>query len=161
APSCAAAAGPGSRHRTRRCARTASPGPPPETAGSPYPLFLHRDKPRTKAFHIPGFLSRRDGILSGVREGRRLRALMPVLLALPAPVRPQSGRPRPAERSSVVLDGRELGVLVTIPPGGPLFNLKPLVDSLGGQLGGDESGESVSLKIEGTEVVIGSGSAVI
>ncbi len=96
-----------------------------------------------------------------MREGRRLRALTPVLLALPLLVWAQVGRPQPAQRSSVVLEGRELAVLVTITPGGPLFNLKPLVESLGGQLSADDSGESVSLKIEGTEVVVGSGSAVI
>jgi len=60
-----------------------------------------------------------------------------------------------------VLDGRELPVLVTIAPGGPLFNLKPLAESLGGQLSPDGSGESATLKIEGTEVVMGGGSAVI
>jgi N-acetylmuramoyl-L-alanine amidase len=86
---------------------------------------------------------------------------MPVLLALPLLVWPQVGRPQPPQRSAVTLEGRELPVLVTIAPGGPLFSLKPLVDSLGGQLSADSSGESVSLKIEGAEVVIGGGSAVI
>ena len=86
---------------------------------------------------------------------------MPVLLALPLLVWPQVGRPQPPQRSAVTLEGRELPVLVTITPGGPVFSLKPLVDSLGGQLSADSSGESVSLKIEGAEVVIGGGSAVI
>jgi N-acetylmuramoyl-L-alanine amidase len=83
------------------------------------------------------------------------------LLALPLLVWAQIGRPEPPQRSAVVLDGRELPVLVTITPSGPLFSLKPLVDSLGGQLSADATDESVSLKIEVTEVVIGNGSAVI
>jgi N-acetylmuramoyl-L-alanine amidase len=73
----------------------------------------------------------------------------------------QIGRPQPTLRPAVVLDGRELPVGVTIAPTGPLFSLKPLVDALGGELAAEVSQESVSLKIEGTEVVVGSGSAVI
>ncbi|HEV3075386.1 MAG TPA: hypothetical protein VHB47_13275, partial [Thermoanaerobaculia bacterium] len=68
-------------------------------------------------------------------ELHRLVLLATLLLALPLLVAAQIGRPEAPPRGPVVaLDGRELAVPVTITPGGPLFALKPLVDSLGGQL---------------------------
>jgi N-acetylmuramoyl-L-alanine amidase len=74
----------------------------------------------------------------------------------------QIGRPEAPPRGPVVvLDGRELAVPVTVAPGGPLFALRPLVDSLGGQLAADDTGESYNLKIEATEVVTGIGNAII
>ncbi len=99
-------------------------------------------------------------------ELRRLSVLATFLLALPFLVAAQIGRPdgAPAGASrgpTVVLDGRELAVAVTITPSGPLFALKPLVDSLGGTLSSDDTGESVNLKIENTEVVTGVGNAII
>jgi N-acetylmuramoyl-L-alanine amidase len=67
----------------------------------------------------------------------------------------------PARGPSVVLDGRELAVPVTITPSGPLFALKPLAAGLGGEITGEETGESFNLKIDGTEVVTGVGNAII
>jgi N-acetylmuramoyl-L-alanine amidase len=104
----------------------------------------------------------------GVTESHRLLVLATLLLALPLVALvplvgfAQIGRPEaPARGPAVVLDGRELAVPVTITPGGPLFALKPLVESLGGQLTADDSGESYNLKIEATEVVTGIGNAII
>lgn len=94
-------------------------------------------------------------------ELHRLVLLATLLLALPLLVAAQIGRPEAPPRGPVVvLDGRELAVPVTITPGGPLFALKPLADSLGGQLGSDD-GESYNLKLEATEVVTGIGNAII
>jgi N-acetylmuramoyl-L-alanine amidase len=96
-----------------------------------------------------------------VTEFHRLASLATLLLALPLLLAAQIGRPEaPPRGPAVVLDGRELPVPVIISPGGPLFALKPLVDSLGGQLTG-EDGESYNLKIEATEVVTGIGNAII
>lgn len=95
-------------------------------------------------------------------ELHRLVLLATLLLALPLLVAAQIGRPEAPPRGPVVvLDGRELAVPVTITPGGPLFALRPLVDSLGGQLGSEDTGESYNLKIEATEVVTGIGNAII
>jgi N-acetylmuramoyl-L-alanine amidase len=103
-----------------------------------------------------------------VIELRRPSVLATLLLALPAlPFVPlllaaQTARPEAPTRSpAVVIDGREAAVAVTITPGGPLFALQPLVDSLGGQLTADTTGESLTLKIEDTEVVTGIGNAII
>jgi N-acetylmuramoyl-L-alanine amidase len=95
---------------------------------------------------------------------RRPGPLFPalVLLFVPLLIAAQLGRPEPPSRaSSVTLDGRDLAVGVTITPAGPLFALKPLVDSLGGQLVNDAAGEASTLRIEGSDVVIGAGSAII
>jgi N-acetylmuramoyl-L-alanine amidase len=95
------------------------------------------------------------------------RLLFPATLLLALPFVPllvfaQIGRPEAPPRGPVVLlDGRDLAVPVTITPGGPLFALKPLVESLGGQLTADGAGESFNLKIEATEVVTGIGNAII
>jgi N-acetylmuramoyl-L-alanine amidase len=98
-----------------------------------------------------------------VTELHRLAVPATLLLALPLLVAAQIGRPEaPPRGPAVVLDGKELAVPVTITPGGPLFALKPLVDSLGGQLtAADDTGESFNLKLEATEVVTGIGNAVI
>jgi N-acetylmuramoyl-L-alanine amidase len=96
-----------------------------------------------------------------VNELRRLAFLATSLLALPLLLAAQIGRPEPARGPAVMLDGRELAVPVTITPGGPLFALRPLAASLGGQLTGDDSGESFTLRIDGTEVVTGIGNAII
>jgi N-acetylmuramoyl-L-alanine amidase len=50
---------------------------------------------------------------------------------------------------------------VTINPSGPLVGLEPLARSLGGEITPDESGESTSLRIDQTDVVLGVGSAII
>ena len=95
------------------------------------------------------------------------RLLFPATLLLALPFVPllvfaQIARPEAPPRGPVVLlDGRDLAVPVTITPGGPLFALKPLVESLGGQLTADGAGESFNLKIEATEVVTGIGNAII
>lgn len=59
-----------------------------------------------------------------------------------------------------MLDGAPLPAPVTINPSGPLFGLTALVNNLGGQLA-DGGEESVNLTIEGKEVVIGVGSAIV
>lgn len=61
----------------------------------------------------------------------------------------------------MLLDGGALPVPVTIGPAGPLFGLPALVNNLGGTLEPDEAGESFTLGIEGKEVVIGAGSAIV
>lgn len=85
--------------------------------------------------------------------------LLPVLVAAQGERAQQA--PAAPSRSSVVLEGREIPVPVTITPGGPLFGLAPLAEALGAGLTSDESGESLTLKIDQTEVVIGLGSAII
>ena len=64
-------------------------------------------------------------------------------------------------RVTVVLEGREIPVPVTINPSGPMFGLTPLVDALGGKLTTDESGESVTLRVAEKDVVLGAGNAII
>lgn len=70
--------------------------------------------------------------------------------AAPAPARP-----------TVVLEGREIAVPVTLAGNGPMFGLTPLAEALGGTLSTDASGESVTLKVADKEVVIGQGNAII
>jgi N-acetylmuramoyl-L-alanine amidase len=77
----------------------------------------------------------------------------------PPPVPPAA--PAPAARPSVVLEGREIAVPVTLGPSGPMFGLTPLAEAMGGEVTSDASGESVSLKIADKEVVIGPGNAII
>ena len=50
---------------------------------------------------------------------------------------------------------------VTLGANGPLFGLAPLTEELGGTLTSDESGESVTLRIGDTDVVIGIGSPIV
>lgn len=50
---------------------------------------------------------------------------------------------------------------VTLGANGPLFGLEPLTEELGGTLTSDESGESLTLRIGETEVVIGIGSPIV
>ena len=76
----------------------------------------------------------------------------------------QGGQPpsqAPASRPTVVLEGREVAVPVSLAGNGPMFGLTPLAEALGGTLSTDASGESVSLKIADKEVVIGQGNAII
>ncbi|HYX24304.1 MAG TPA: hypothetical protein VFC23_09155, partial [Thermoanaerobaculia bacterium] len=104
-------------------------------------------------------------------KDRRIRALLPFLCLLlpllPMLVAAQGGpaqtpaAPAPSARPSVVLEGREIAVPVTLAGNGPLFGLTPLAEALGGTLSTDVSGESVSLKIADKEVVIGQGNAII
>jgi N-acetylmuramoyl-L-alanine amidase len=97
-----------------------------------------------------------------VTELRRLSVPAAFLLVLPFLLAAQIGRPEaPPRGPSVVLDGKEIAVAVTVSPGGPLFALKPLAESLGGQLSPEAAGESFNLKIADTEVVTGVGNAVI
>ncbi len=74
--------------------------------------------------------------------------------------RPQTP-PAPTTRGSVILEGREISVPVTVGPNGPLFGLMPLVEAIGGDLDSDESGESITLRIVDRDVVIGPGNAII
>ena len=86
--------------------------------------------------------------------------LLPVLVAAQGERQPAAPNPPPI-RPSVTLEGREIGVPVQINPGGPIFGLGPLVEALGGELVSDPSGESVTLKLAETDVVIGPGNAII
>jgi N-acetylmuramoyl-L-alanine amidase len=84
--------------------------------------------------------------------------VLPVLLAaqIARPEAPAAGR-----EPAAVIDGRELPLPVAISPAGPAFGLSALVNNLGGTLSPGATGESSSLTLEGKEVVIGVGSAVI
>jgi len=106
------------------------------------------------------------GILSRVKDRRHLGLLALFCLLLPVLVTAQAQRAQlpaaPAPRQpTVVLDGAVLPAPVTIGPAGPLFGLGALVNNLGGTLEADEAGESFTLTIEGTDVVIGVGSAIV
>ena len=108
-----------------------------------------------------------------MKDRRFWACLILVLLLLPVLVAAQGERPTvppnttppppasPGGRSSVALEGRELPVPVTINPNGPLFGLSPLVDTLGGKLTSDESGESITLHLADKDVVIGPGNAIV
>ena len=81
---------------------------------------------------------------------------------LPAPPgqpAPLGGEPN--RTPTVSLDGQDIRVPVTINPSGPLVALEPLAQSLGGEVIAEESGESTTLRIEQTDVVLGLGSAII
>jgi len=84
--------------------------------------------------------------------------VLPLLLAaqLPRPEAPAAGR-----EPAALLDGRELPLPVAINPPGPEFGLSALVNNLGGTLAPGATAESASLTLEGKEVVIGIGSAII
>jgi N-acetylmuramoyl-L-alanine amidase len=111
------------------------------------------------------------GILSAVKDRSFWASLAFCCVLLPMFVAAQGERPQPpstpspanapAARASVVLEGREIPVPVTVTPNGPLVGLEPLTEALGGELTSDESGESLTLRLESTEVVIGVGSAII
>ncbi|HEX6861659.1 MAG TPA: N-acetylmuramoyl-L-alanine amidase [Thermoanaerobaculia bacterium] len=92
--------------------------------------------------------------------------LLPVLVAAQGDRQqpPPSSTPAPpvGGRASVTLAGRgEIPVPVTLGANGPLFGLAPLAEELGGTLSSDESGESVTLRIGDTDVVIGIGSPIV
>lgn len=84
--------------------------------------------------------------------------VLPLLLAaqLPRPEAPAAGR-----EPAALLDGHELPLPVAINPAGPEFGLSALVNNLGGTLAPGATAESASLTLEGKEVVIGIGSAII
>lgn len=86
-----------------------------------------------------------------------------LLLAQRQPPPPPAGAAPPAApgRSAVLLEGREIPVPVTINPNGPVFGLTPLVDTLGGKVTSDESGESVTLHLGDKDVVLGPGNAIV
>jgi N-acetylmuramoyl-L-alanine amidase len=96
-----------------------------------------------------------------------LVSLLPVLVAAqiqraePPTTPTPSPTPGAARVPSVTLDGRDLQVSVAINPAGPLFSLGPMIQALGGELVEDPTGESATLRIGETDVVIGVGSAVI
>lgn len=109
-------------------------------------------------------------ILSRVKDRRFWASLAFGCLLLPVLVAAQGDRQQPppspapanpASRPSVTLAGREIPIPVTMGANGPLFGLEPLTEALGGTLTSDESGESLTLKINDTEVVIGIGSPII
>ncbi|HEX5718525.1 MAG TPA: N-acetylmuramoyl-L-alanine amidase [Thermoanaerobaculia bacterium] len=81
---------------------------------------------------------------------------------LPAPPGPPAvPGGQPTRSPTVALDGQDIPVPVTINPSGPLVALEPLAQRLGGEVIADESGESTTLRIEQTDVVLGLGSAII
>jgi N-acetylmuramoyl-L-alanine amidase len=98
-----------------------------------------------------------------VKDRRFPGFLALTLLVLPVLLAAQIQRPdAPTGREpAAVLDGRELPLPVTITPAGPAFGLSALVNNLGGTLAPGATGESSSLTLEGKEVVIGVGSAII
>jgi N-acetylmuramoyl-L-alanine amidase len=89
--------------------------------------------------------------------------LLPVLAAaLPqAPPPPPPDRPTGLRSPTVVLDGRELPVPVSVGPGGPMVELQALARELGGELTAGELGAGYTLKIDDVEVVLGLGSAIV
>lgn len=101
-----------------------------------------------------------------MKDRHFLGLLALVSLLLPVLVTAQAQREQPAAPSAprqptVLLDGGVVPAPVTISPSGPLFGLAALVNNLGGTLEADESGESHTLTVEGKEVVIGVGSAIV
>ena len=106
------------------------------------------------------------GILSRVKDRRSLGLLALICLLLPVLVTAQGQRAQPPaspapRQPTVLLDGNVLPAPVTIGPAGPLFGLAALVNNLGGTLQANEDAESFTLTIEGKEVVIGVGSAIV
>jgi N-acetylmuramoyl-L-alanine amidase len=96
-----------------------------------------------------------------VNARRTLLLTLPLLLVLlgqtPRPA-PPSG---PPSGPIVVLEGRAVDVPVTLAPGGPMVALAPLVVALGGTLTEGAQGESYTLTLGETEIILGVGSAVI
>jgi N-acetylmuramoyl-L-alanine amidase len=90
--------------------------------------------------------------------------LLPVLVAAqrqsPPPASPPPAPAAPG-RPGVTLEGREIGVPVTITPSGPMCGLSPLVEALGGKLSSDESGESITLRLVDKDIVVGPGNAIV
>ena len=124
-----------------------STGPLSEAGGDP------------TVYHTP----RASGILTRVKDRRTWASLIFLCLLLPVLVAAQGERPQapPTSRGTVILEGREIAVPVTVGPSGPMFGLTPLVDAIGGELTSDESGESITLRIVDRDVVIGPGNAII
>lgn len=91
--------------------------------------------------------------------GLLLVSVLVAALQLPAPAGPPAGEP--TRTPGVALDGQDIPVPVTLNASGPLVALEPLAQRLGGQVIADESGESTTLRIEQTDVVLGLGSAII
>lgn len=87
--------------------------------------------------------------------------VLPVLVTAQAQRAQQPPAPLAPRQPAVLLDGAVLPAPVSIGPSGPLFGLAALANNLGGTLAADEAGESFTLTIEGKEVVIGVGSAII
>jgi N-acetylmuramoyl-L-alanine amidase len=73
---------------------------------------------------------------------------------------PQPG-PRATAAPTVLVEGRLVEVPVTLGPGGPLVALAPLAELLDGTLAPGEAGESYTLRVGETEVILGIGSAVV
>jgi N-acetylmuramoyl-L-alanine amidase len=101
-----------------------------------------------------------------VKDRRFLGLLALICILLPVLVTAQAQRAQPTaplapRQPAVLLDGGILPAPVIIGPAGPLFGLPALVNNLGGTLEPDEDGESFALTIEGKEVVIGVGSAIV
>lgn len=106
-------------------------------------------------------------------KNRRFWISLPLICLLPVLVAAQIERaeppatptptptPAPGRVPTVTLDGRDLPVPVAINPAGPMFGLGPLIQALGGEFVEDPAGESATLRIGETDVVIGVGSAII
>ena len=91
-----------------------------------------------------------------------LLALASLLLPMFVTAQAQRAEPPAATRQpSIVFAGSLLPAPIVLAPAGPLFGLPALVNNLGGTLEADETGESFTLTIEGKEVVIGAGSAIV
>ncbi|HYH44875.1 MAG TPA: N-acetylmuramoyl-L-alanine amidase [Thermoanaerobaculia bacterium] len=74
---------------------------------------------------------------------------------------PQPGQRPFAAAPTVMVEGRLVEVPVTLGPGGPMVALAPLAELLGGTLAPGEAGESYTLRVGETEVILGIGSAVV
>lgn len=111
-------------------------------------------------------------------KNRRFWISLLLVCLLPVLVRAQMGQiqrteppaaatPSPAPETApgrvptVTLDGRDLQVPVAINPAGPMFGLGPMIQALGGEFVEDPAGESATLRVGETDIVIGIGSSVI
>ncbi|HVR97121.1 MAG TPA: N-acetylmuramoyl-L-alanine amidase [Thermoanaerobaculia bacterium] len=90
-----------------------------------------------------------------------VRAQMGQMQRAEPPATPPPPVTTPGRVPTVTLDGRDLPVPVAINPAGPMFGLGPMIQALGGDLVEDPAGESATLRVGETDVVMGVGSSVI
>ncbi|HWM89537.1 MAG TPA: N-acetylmuramoyl-L-alanine amidase [Thermoanaerobaculia bacterium] len=96
-----------------------------------------------------------------MRGALALAGLLLVFIVATAFQAPAPTPAAPTRTPTVALDGQEIPVPVSMNPSGPLVALEPLARSLGGEITPDELGESTTLRIDQTDVVLGIGSAII